>query len=281
MKRLIWFVKQSLILDYKFFQVSKWSFFKKVEFIFKKYQILAYHSFRKFELGKDFANLSGQKLYYGNRFGIADYQGVLARHQKLLRIANFKISKKGVFIDVGANVGIVSKLIRDLYPVIPIYGVEPVPDIFACFRKNFGEDLNTHIFNIALDMVKGKQRMLFSNQNSEISRIDKKGNIAVNAETLDTFIKKNKITNIDLLKIDTEGFEDKVLLGAKEALSKARYLFVEVTLKNNPNYTLSYLMSLLSSKEYNFNLVAFRNFGDTSEGEAPILDCLMKNVRLP
>lgn len=280
MERLIWFAKQSLVLDYKFFHVSKLSFFKKVEFVIKKYQILIYHAFKEFKLGKDFVNLSGQKLYYGNKFGIADYQGMLARHQKLLKIVNFKTSKEGVVVDVGANVGIFSKLIRNLYSKISIYSIEPVPDIFACLRKNFQQDLNTHIFNIALDSVKGKQKMLFSNQNSEISRIDRKGNITVNTETLDAFIKKNKITSIDLLKIDTEGFEDKVLLGAKEALSITRYLFIEVTLENNPNYTLASLMGLLNSEDYNFNLSAFRNFGDTSEGKAPILDCLMKNVKL-
>lgn len=278
MKNLSWLATRSLILDYKFFQISDWSFFKKIEFIFKKYQILLTHSLKKFRLGRDFANLSGQKFYYGNKFGIADYQGILSRHRKLLAIAEFNTSKNGIFIDVGANVGIFSKFIRCLYPKISIYSIEPVPDVFKCLKKNFKQDVNTHIFNTALDKVKGKKKMLFSNQNSEISKIDKKGNITVNTETLDAFIKKNKITNIDLLKIDTEGFEDRVLLGAKNALSKTRFLFIEVTLENNPNYTLSSLMSCLHSKNYNFNLVAFRNFGDTSEGKAPIIDCLMKNV---
>ena len=39
----------------------------------------------------------------------------------------------------------------------------------------------------------------------------------VNAEivTLDDYVNKKNITNIDILKIDTQGFEDKVLLGAK------------------------------------------------------------------
>lgn len=280
MSRIIWFIKQSLILDHKFFKVSKWSFTKKTEFVVKKYITLLFHGFKKFELGKDFVILSGRKLYYGNKFGIADYQGILARHQRLLRIANIKIGNGGVIIDVGANVGIFSKLSRDLYPRASIYSIEPIVNTFECLRKNFEKDLNTHIFNIALGNAKGKQRMSFNNQNSEISKIDAKGNIVVNMQSLDEFIRINRIKKIDLLKIDTEGFEDKVLLGAKEALAKTCYIFVEVTLEDNPNYTLSSLMSLLYSKNYNFNLIGFRNFGDTAEGKVPVLDCLMKNANL-
>ena len=43
---------------------------------------------------------------------------------------------------------------------------------------------------------------------------EKKQNITV--ETLSNFFNENKITNIDLLKIDTEGFEYNVLKGLSE-----------------------------------------------------------------
>jgi len=280
MDRGIWFIKHSLILDYKFFTVSKWSVGKKIEFILKKYKTLLLYGFKKFELGKDFVTLSGKKLYYGNKFGLSDYQGMLARHQKLLQIADVKISNSGVIIDVGANVGIFSKLSRDLYPQASIYSIEPIINTFECLKKNFENDSRVQIFNMALGDSKRKQRMSFSNQNSEISKIDSKGNIIVDMQSLDEFVRINKIKKIDLLKIDTEGFEQRVLLGAKEALAITRYVFIEVTLENNPNYTLSSLMSNLYSKNYNFNLIGFRNFADTSEGKAPILDCLLKNINL-
>lgn len=280
MNKAFWFIRRSLLLDYKFLKISRWSFIRKAEFILKKYLILIYHGFKKFKLGKDYVTLGGRKLYYGNKFGIADYQGVLARHQNLLKIANVEIGKEGVIIDVGANVGIFSKLARELYPHASIYSLEPIGEIFDCLKKNLEGDLNTNIFNIALGNSEGVHRMLFSNQNSEISRVDTKGNVMVNMQKLDEFAQANKIKKIDLLKIDTEGFEDEVLLGAKNTLAITRYIFIELTLEHNTNYTLSSLMALLYSKNYNFNLVSFRNFGDTSEGKAPILDCLLKNTKI-
>lgn len=277
--KIIWFVKQSIILDFKFFKVSKWSFSKKLEFILKKYVVLLKHLIKPFNLGKDSEQLFSETIFYGSRFGFADYQGILARHQKLIGISQLKIKKKGVIVDVGANVGFFSKLMRDLYPDSSIYAIEPVPIIFDCLTKNFSGDRDIHFYNIAISKKTKKVTMEFNAERGEISKISKNGNIQIEAKSLDGFIEEQKIKRIDLLKIDTEGFEELVLSGAYKTLSITNYLFIEVTLKDNPNYTLSSLMSYLYSKDFNFNLLAFRNFGDTSEGEAPLLDCLMKNIR--
>lgn len=279
MMKIFWFVGQSIILDYKFIRVSKWPFSRKIEFIFKKYIVLLKHLIKPFKLGKDSEQLFGETIFYGSRFGLADYQGILARHQKLISISKLKIKKKGIFIDVGANVGFVSKLLRDLYPDSLIYAVEPVPIIFDCLTKNFSGDKNIHFYNIAISQKTEKVIMEFNAEKGEISKISKTGNIQIEAKSFDDFIREQGIKKIDLLKIDTEGFEESVLSGAYKALSVTKYLFIEVTIKNNPNYTISSLMSHLYSKDFNFNLLAFRNFANTSEGEVPLLDCLMENIK--
>lgn len=276
--KIIWFVKQSIILDFKFLKVSKWPLSKKIEFIFKKYIIFLKHLIKPFILGKDSEQLFGVIVFYGSRFGLADYQGILARHQKLIAVSQLKIKKKGIIIDIGANVGFFSKLIRDLYPDSSVYAIEPVPVIFDCLTRNFLGDKDIHFYNIAISQKTKRVTMKFNAERGEISKISKDGNIQVEARSLDDFIEDQKIKRIDLLKIDTEGFEELVLSGAHKALSITNYLFIEVTIKDNPHYTLSSLMSHLYSKDFNYNLLAFRNFGNTSEGEAPLLDCLMKNV---
>jgi hypothetical protein len=53
--------------------------------------------------------------------------------------------------------------------------------------------------------------------------------IVCNVDTLDNFIKSNSITRIDFVKIDVEGHELQVLMGAKESIGQFRpIMFVEI-----------------------------------------------------
>ena len=49
-------------------------------------------------------------------------------------------------------------------------------------------------------------------------------------EKLDNFFAENKIQSIDILKIDTEGFELQVVEGAKETLNKTKIIVIEFQL---------------------------------------------------
>jgi FkbM family methyltransferase len=276
MSNILWLIQRSIALDLKLIQVSKWTNSKKIQFIFIKYFILIKHKFIKFELGKSSAFLFGEKIYYDSNFGLADYQSILCRHQNLLKINH--IRSVSTIIDVGANVGFFSKMVRSLYPNSKIYAIEPVPAILAIIKKNFIKDSNTKLFDFAAFDKKGKQKMIFNKYDSVASKISRNGNFYINTNTLDNFIKEQGIKDIDILKIDVETFENYVLLGSKSALSKTKYLFLEITIKNNPNYSISSLMSLLYSKKYNFQLLSFRNYADVSEGEMPIMDCLFENL---
>lgn len=52
--------------------------------------------------------------------------------------------------------------------------------------------------------------------------------IPVDAERLDDYIDRNALSQPDVLKIDVEGAEDRVLAGAEEALEHAHLVYVEV-----------------------------------------------------
>ena len=49
----------------------------------------------------------------------------------------------------------------------------------------------------------------------------------IRLSTLDSYLVQNKISKIDLLKIDTEGFEYEVLLGGKNSLNKISLILFE------------------------------------------------------
>jgi len=90
----------------------------------------------------------------------------------------------------------------------------------------------------------------------------------VNTSTLDDFCLKNKIENIDLLKIDTEGHEKEVLQGASSLLlnKKIKYILIEFHLsKMYQNYSTGYLEEFLAKsnflllKKFKFPFLSFED----------------------
>lgn len=202
----------------------------------------------------------------------------MSRSQSLLKLAGIK--KVKTIIDIGANVGFFSMLCRNLYRNANIYAVEPVSQTFGCLKNNLSIHKKNKLYNLGISNHTGRAKIKFDENNSAISSIHKNGNIDIKITTLDNLVKKNKIKEIDILKIDTENYEYQVLKGAKKVLENTKYLFIEISLEKNSNYTLSSLMSLLYSKKYNFQLIAFRNFADVSYGKITVIDALLENINL-
>ena len=59
---------------------------------------------------------------------------------------------------------------------------------------------------------------------------------ALSLRTLDEYVTKNNINKIHLLKIDTQGFEDKVLAGAQETLKKNLIDVIELEIQLGKMY---------------------------------------------
>jgi FkbM family methyltransferase len=146
------------------------------------------------------------------------------------------IKKSATVIDIGANVGNVtlgfSKLIGETGKV---YSFEPDPLNFSRFKKNI--ELN-HFKNIeALNFGLGNKNGSFSivvhdELNRGMNRLVENASentVLCEVLVLDDFISKNGITKVDLIKIDVEGFEKKVLEGAYQLLkSQKPVLFIEL-----------------------------------------------------
>jgi len=71
--------------------------------------------------------------------------------------------------------------------------------------------------------------------------------------TLDSFMKKNKIKSIDILKIDIEGSEYELLKGAKNTLKKNKIKIILIEIidkKNNYSKKEKKILGLLKSKNF-------------------------------
>ena len=55
---------------------------------------------------------------------------------------------------------------------------------------------------------------------------------------------------------------------------------MEVTVENNKNYTISSLFKLLSSDNFDFQILGYRNFSNKGEGSLSIMDVILENVSL-
>lgn len=278
MKEIFSFILVSLELDAKFIRLAPFTLVEKLHFIVIKYFLILKHMIRSFVLGEDYVVFRGEKIYYDSKYGIAGYQRVLSSHTNFLGIAG--VTSATTIVDIGANVGYFSKLMRELYPKSNIYSFEPIPVTFDCLKKNFRGDSSIKLSNLAISDRADTTRMNFDSSKSSLSMINPNGSIMVESTTLDMFVTMEGIDHIDILKIDTETFELHVLRGARKSLSITKYLFIEATLENNDNYTFASLMRSLSSDLFDFQLVALRNFTGKAEGEAIVLDFLMENVIL-
>ena len=285
----LWFVGTSLALDFGFLSVSDWCLKRKLYFIGKKYWeiLLLQTKVKPFKLGQSFIPFLGRHIYYDSPFGLAGYESMIARHQKMIK--EVVIGPLRNVVDVGANVGFFSLMMRDLFPSIRVFAIEPVPNIFRCLSKNLSS-FDARVSCLAFSNKVGRESMKFNELESSRSQIisesctknvDARGIVIdVPTTTLDKFCLENAIEYIDFLKIDTEGFESHVLKGAQNTLSRTHYLHIEINVEGNENYTFSEINSLLFSENFNFQLLYFRNYTDKGFGLLPVGDFLFKNVKL-
>jgi FkbM family methyltransferase len=143
-----------------------------------------------------------------------------------------------IILDVGANQGQTIQKVKDLFPSAVIHAFEPSPSTFVKLEKNTFKFSNVKCWNLGMGSSNTK---LLLNENefddmSSFLTLGDKGwgkverQIHVDVITLDSFLSRNEINLIDLLKIDTQGFELEVLKGGLNSfyLNKVRLIFFEV-----------------------------------------------------
>ncbi len=134
-----------------------------------------------------------------------------------------------VLFDVGANHGAYSRYLRALAPGATIYAFEPHPRSFAILGDRLGQDADTKLLNLAVSDAAGEMQLFdfAGDDGSTQASLDQAAEhlfspdtVAhdVRVTTIDAFMAEHAIAHIDLLKIDTEGFDLAVLRGARGAL---------------------------------------------------------------
>jgi len=152
-----------------------------------------------------------------------------------------------VCFDVGAHRGETIRSIIGHLPDATIYAFEPDPENFAALEAATRHLPRVKRYSLALGDCEQRaklQKTSFSMSNSLLpvdanlhSEAHKKiGEVEVTVTTLEQFCRQEKIETIDLLKTDCQGFDLRVLQGAKNLLAQRRIRVLQCESLFAPEY---------------------------------------------
>jgi FkbM family methyltransferase len=157
-----------------------------------------------------------------------------------------------------------------LYPDCELHAFEPDKDTFRLLKLNIEENNfdNVYLYNVALSDRTGLSEFYIDKQKPGALRMSlksermQKDKTMVKTITLSSFIQNNiRDRNIDLLKMDVEGVEDKVImdLAYNGNLQNVHSMVIEYhhNIGNDlPN--LSHLLKILEENSFDYKIDASR-----------------------
>ena len=190
-------------------------------------------------------------------------------------------------IDVGANQGQFALAWRKFYPESRIFSFEPVPETFYKLKANTQAFPKISTLNMALGSKPGKLS-IYKNDHSHASSFLKVSQFQrehipatihekpeeVSVSTLDAMSEELGNLGCSVLKLDVQGFEKEVLIGAANVLKKIDFLIIEMSFR--PMYEGELLFEKMDAflKECGFRIVAPLGFLQTNDLQIPQIDFL-------
>jgi FkbM family methyltransferase len=186
----------------------------------------------------------------GYRYFKIAYQPVGLDHAH--DVARFLGSARNVNVvfDVGANEGQTAEHYVRAFPCAQIYSFEPVGATYKSLVERVSNSSRVRTFQLAFadsnrfTRIRLARLSGWNSLRNEVSdRCSSQEGELIELRTLDSFCAEQNISHIDLLKIDTEGFELEVLKGADGLLRtrQIQFIFAEVTFDPENNYHTSFL----------------------------------------
>lgn len=164
-------------------------------------------------------------------------------------LKSLKLFSPKVILDVGANKGEWSLLVSNLYPSSKIHSFEIVPSTFSKLVDQTALNANIIPNNLGLSDKTGKITINCSNDDSTVSTACKiegmkfhndfyDSQIECDVSTGSKYLTANNIADVDLLKIDVEGMDYKVLKGFGDRLSSVKLIQFEYGIFNISSHDL-------------------------------------------
>lgn len=223
------------------------------------------------------------------RFGIKVVRLSKSPMDTLLGLKSIPIRS---FIDIGANEGSFSQLMMDFFPDVSIYCFEPLPEPFEKLRLWAEQHRNKRIalFNIALgDKKETVDIFHHTKHNSSSSLLASTDHcttiypftapqacVPVQVDTLDHIIQEESIilpTEI-LIKMDVQGYEDRVIRGSQETFTKAKAVILEVCLDHLYEQQANFKDIMMMLDDFGFNYAGNLEQHYDNDGHVIFLDAV-------
>ena len=146
-----------------------------------------------------------------------------------------ELDNKSVVLDVGANFGYLSLVwAQSIARNGSVIAFEPNLNVLNSFINSIQtNNLNSiiELQNLAVGKTEGDIQLFLSSTTSNIlpSNIQDRQNTIIEMVTLDAFTTRNNIEHCDLVKIDVDGLELDILMGATHLIERFKPIFIVET----------------------------------------------------
>ncbi len=193
---------------------------------------------------------------------------IIRYRHKINPFGFFKNYEVNTVIDVGANVGQFASEIRAVLPDAHIYSFEPMKECFAKLNISRKNDRNFTSYNIGLGDIAGTS-VIHKNSYAPSSSMLSNTELLEDAfpftkdstdekiivKTLDSILQASNIKRNILLKLDVQGYEEKVLRGAVNLLPHVSIVLAETSFRalyeNQPLFSNIY--NFLTEKGFEYH----------------------------
>jgi FkbM family methyltransferase len=169
------------------------------------------------------------------------------------------LSRGGIFLDVGSNIGYCSLVASKKYA--KIYSFEPIPENYILLERSL-QDNNIQNVEIIKKCVgnsesleltafadnMGGTRNIQNTQKQNVSHMKVQSSRVYEVVTLDSFTEN--IESIDLMKVDVEGHELQVLQGFSKNITKCKNILLELSPCSLPVETCIEILNVLKTAGY-------------------------------
>jgi FkbM family methyltransferase len=136
----------------------------------------------------------------------------------LWRFAEAHLKPDSVVLDVGANIGMTSCVFGQV--AASVHAFEPNPDVYSLLEQNLTANQLTNVRPHRLAVSDKMGVMNFAGKSAFGRLTTEPSELKVEVRTLDEIVDDLRLTRLDLLKVDVEGFEPNVLRGGVRTLDR-------------------------------------------------------------